>query len=269
VKDFSAKLRKAFAPLVNAAYTRLAGFPSLILDLNFGSFDEYLRTHLSRITRKGLRRKLRKADKAAPPIQVEVVEDCRDVIDEIYPLYLAVAERSDVEFEVFTREYFLEAGRRMPGRFRYFIWRRAGKAVAFSFCTIWKDTLYDNDIGLDYDIAHDLNLYYLTFRDLIQWALKHDLKYYCSAPFNYDPKLRLRLNPVDVDLYVRHTSWLLNSLIKMVAPYFAPAKSDPALRKHLSRAKKGGCDTALFNGSVIPGCKLPSAQSLSPSQNFS
>jgi Acetyltransferase (GNAT) domain len=271
-KDFSANARELFTPLVKAGYTHLEGFPSLILHLNFDSFDEYLRTHLSKITRKGLRRKLRKSDKTCPPIQLEVLEDCSGVVDEIYPLYLQVTERSDVNFEVFTKEYFLEAGRRMPGRFRYFVWRRAGKAIAFSFCTIWGDTLYDNDIGLDYEVAYDLNLYYVTFRDLIEWALRRGLKYYCSAPFNYDPKLRLGLNLVDLDLYVRHTSRLINAVLRVVAPHFSPAKSDPVLQKHASRAKKDRCEPASLNGSsgcAIPGSKSPSAQALSPSRKFS
>jgi len=55
---------------------------------------------------------------------------------------------------------------------------------------------------------------------------------YYGAPFNYDPKLHLRLQPVDVDLYVRHTSRFVNLMLKLIAPSFAPAKSDPALRKY-------------------------------------
>ena len=117
-------------------------------------------------------------------------------------------------------------------RHRYFVWRRGGKAIAFSFCTVWKDEIWDNDIGFDYDVAHDLNLYYLTFHDVLVWALRHGLKHYHSAPFNYDPKLHLRLRPVPVDLYVRHRSPAINSILKRIAPLFAPAKSDPALRKY-------------------------------------
>ena len=237
LKDFPAELRDDLKPVVADGYTRLAGFPSLVLDLNFASFDEYMQTRLSKVTRKGLRRKLRKTEQVSPPITLEVLNDCSAVIDEIYPLYLRVAERSPVEFEIFTREYFLEAGRRMPDRYRYFIWRQAGKAVAFSFCTIWKDSIYDNDIGFDYEVAHELNLYYVSFRDLIEWALAHRLKYYHSAPFNYDPKLHLRLQLVYVDLYVRHASKIINALIKRVAPFFAPAKSDPVLRQHLEEGE--------------------------------
>ena len=105
--------------------------------------------------------------------------------------------------------------------------------MAFSFCTIWDGTLYDNDIGLDYSVAYELNLYYVTFRDLLNWALANGLRRYASAPLSYDPKLRLRLEPQEVDVYVKHTSPWLNAFIKAFARVFEPARTDPVLRRHL------------------------------------
>lgn len=235
-KDFPAALRDELSPLVAAKFTRLGGFPPLMLDLNFRSFDEYMQK-LSRTTRKSLRRKFRKTENVSPPITLEVLSDCREVIDEIHSLYLQVAHRAPVEFEIFSREYFIEAGKRMPDRHRYFVWRRGGKAIAFSFCTIWKNAIYDNDIGLDYEVAHDLSLYHRTFHDIIVWALEQGLKEYHCAPFNYDPKSHLRLRLIPVDLYVRHTSPLINWVLKRVAPHFAPATSDPALRNYPEQAR--------------------------------
>ena len=236
-KDFPAATRPAFSPLQSAGYVRMAGFPTLALNLDFASFDEYMTIRLSKVMRKSLRRKLRVADSASPPITLEVLTSIEQQIDEIYPLYLAVAQRSHVRFEVFTREYFLQASRMAPGRFRYFIWRQGGSAVAFSFCTIWNGTIYDNDIGFDYSVAYDLNLYYVTFRDLLKWALKEGLRRYASAPFNYDPKLHLRLELQSVDLYVKHTSRIVNPLIRTSASLFEPARSDPSLRPHLAFLK--------------------------------
>ena len=191
-----------------------------------------MRSRLTRVSRKSFKRKLRKAAAASPVIELEVRDDCSEVIDQIYPLYLNVAQRSEVAFEVFSREYFLEAPRRMPGHVRYFIWRQNGKAIAFSFCTVWGRTIYDNDIGLDYAVAHQLNLYHRTFHDILDWALKNNLRFYETAPFNFDAKLHLRLHPVPLDLYIRHRSAAKNLILKFVAPLFAPAKSDPALRKY-------------------------------------
>jgi len=236
-KDFPTKLRRAFSCLSRWGYARIAGFPPVILELNFASFDEYMAVQLSRATRKNLRRKFRAADDASPPLALEVWTDAEQIIDEIYPLYLAVAQTSAIRFEVFSREYFLEAGRCAPGKFRYFIWRQGCRAVAFSFCTIWNGTLYDNDIGLDYTVAYELNLYYVTFRDLLNWALANGLRRYASAPFGYDPKLRLRLQLQPVDVYVKHISPWLNPLIKVLALLFGPARTDPVLRRqrHLLR----------------------------------
>ncbi len=236
-KDFPTKMRRAFSSLSRWGYARVAGFPPVTLELNFASFDEYMAMQLSRATRKNLRRKFRAADDASPPLALEVWTDAEQIIDEIYPLYLAVAQSSAIRFEVFTREYFLEAGRCAPGKFRYFIWRQGYRAVAFSFCTIWNGTLYDNDIGLDYTVAYELNLYYVTFRDLLNWALANGLRRYASAPFSYDPKLRLRLQLQPVDVYVKHISPWLNPLIKILALLFQPARTDPVLRRqrHLLR----------------------------------
>jgi hypothetical protein len=236
-KDFPTKMRRAFSCLSRWGYARIAGFPPLTLELDFASFDEYMAMQLSRATRKNLRRKFRSADDASPPLALEVWTDAEQIIDEIYPLYLAVAQTSAIRFEVFTREYFLEAGRCAPGKFRYFIWRQGCRAVAFSFCTIWNGTLYDNDIGLDYTVAYELNLYYVTFRDLLNWALANGLRRYASAPFSYDPKLRLRLQLQPVDVYVKHISPWLNPLIKVLALLFEPARTDPVLRRqrHLLR----------------------------------
>ena len=231
-KDFPARTRSAFSSLNQTGYVRVTGFPPLVLDLNFVSFEEYAMKQLSRATRKNLRRKFRAAESASPAISFEVWTDAEQIIDEIYPLYLAVTETSAIQFETFTREYFLEAGRSAPGKFRYFIWRQASRAVAFSFCTVWDGTLYDNDIGLDYSVAYELNLYYVTFRDLLNWALANGLRRYASAPFNYDPKLRLRLEPQGVDVYVKHLSPWLNPFIKAFAHVFEPARTDPVLRRH-------------------------------------
>lgn len=234
IKDFPAKRRREMQSLLDAGFTQLDGFPSLKLELDFASFEQYLSDRVSKITRKSLRRKWRRAAAAVPPLTLEVRSDCRAVIDEIYPLYLAVAERSEIQFEILTREYFVEAGLTMPERCRFFIWRQGGRAVAFSYCTVWGTTIFDHDMGLDYSVAHELNLYYVSFRDIIEWALQHRYRTYRSAPFNYDPKMHLGLELEPVDLFVRHRSPICNFLLRHFAARFSPVQSDPVLRRHFS-----------------------------------
>src|SRR5213593_4319659 len=142
--------------------------PMTRLPLHYQNWDEYLRT-LSKATRKDLRRKFRKAERA-PKIDMEIVSDITPYVDEIYPLYLQVHERSHFKFETLTKDFFCNIGRQMPERTRFFIWRQLGNIVAFSLCLVCDDTIYDECLGLDYNVALDLHLYFYTLRDVIRWA---------------------------------------------------------------------------------------------------
>ena len=135
-----------------------------------------------------------------------MVTDVSHVVDELYPLYLQVHERSPMKFERLTKDYFCSLGERMPDRVRFFIWRQEGRAIAFSVALVHDDTIYDDYLGLDYRVALDLHLYFYTFRDIIRWSLAQGLQWYCSSPLNYQPKLHLGCELMPLDLYVMHTS---------------------------------------------------------------
>src|SRR5262245_66334633 len=115
---------------------------------------------------------------------MDVMNDVAPLVDEIYPLYLAVHERSPLKFETLTKDYFRAVGQRMPERARFFIWRQNGRIVAFSFCLVCGDAMYDECIGLDYSVALDLHLYFYTLREIISCALDRGLKYYYINAFN-------------------------------------------------------------------------------------
>ena len=229
LKDCLAKYRPALESFRSNGYARVPSMPMTRLALPYHDWDEYFRT-LSKATRKDLRRKFRKAERA-PKIEMEIVTDVAPYIDEIYPLYLQVHERSPMKFETLTKSYFRAIGRRMPDRTRFFIWRQSGKIVAFSFCLVCNDAIYDECIGLDYSVALDLHLYFYTLRDIISWSLQQGLRYYYSNPLNYGPKLHLRCELVSLDLYVMHTSAILNPIFGRMIKYLGPTRHDPFLRR--------------------------------------
>ena len=199
------------------------------LPLHYHDWDEYFRT-LSKATRKDLRRKFRKAERA-PKIDMKVVNDITPYVDEIYPLYLRVHERSPLKFERLTKDYFRAIAQRMPERACFFIWQQSGKIVAFSFCLVCEGAIYDECIGLDYSVALDLHLYFYTLRDIISWSLQQRLKYYYSNPLNYEAKLHLDCELVPLDLYVRHTAALFNPIFRRATKYLGPTRHDPILRR--------------------------------------
>ncbi len=233
-KDVPAQYRDALEPLTadapGAGYARVASMPATRLDLRFAGFEDYLQRHLSHAMRKNLRRKFRVAAKAAP-LRMSVVSDVSDIADELHALYAQVLARSPLRFERLTPEFFVEIGRRMPDRARFFLWRQGGRLVAFSLCLVHGGTIYDEYLGLDYRVALDLHLYFLTLRDVLSWAMAQGLATYCSTPLNYDPKLHLGFSLAPLDLYVRAASPALQPLVRRILPWVQPTRAETTLRR--------------------------------------
>ena len=179
--------------------------------------------------RKNLRRKFRKTE--GRPIECEVVTDISPYVDEVYPLYRQTLGRSELKFEELTKSYLCELGRRMNDRARFFIWRQEGRIIAFASTIVHKGVLRDNYIGLDYSVALEYHLYFVTWRDTIVWALKNGIHTYHSAPLNYDPKYHFRMELEPLDLYVRAPNGWLNAVFKRVLPLLEPTRYDPVIRK--------------------------------------
>ena len=99
------------------------------LRIAYKNFDEYL-GQIGYVSRKSFRRKFRKTERTAK-IDMEVVTDITPHIDEIYPLYLQVHERSPMKFEVLTKEFFSAIGRTMPETRTFFCLAKPGKNHRF------------------------------------------------------------------------------------------------------------------------------------------
>ena len=230
LKDFSSAYRSTLRSFTAKGYARVPSMPMTRLRLQFRDFDDYLNS-LSKATRKDLRRKFRKAERAQP-ITCEVVTDITRDVDEIYRLYLQVHERSALKFERLTKDFFLSLGQSMPDRTRFFVWRQNGRIVAFSLCLVHNRTIYDEYLGLDYGVALDLHLYFYTLRDILRWAIAEGLEWYCSSPLNYEPKLHLRCELAPLDLYVMHTQPLLNPVFRRALRFLEPTRHDPVLQRY-------------------------------------
>lgn len=225
-KDFPAVYRGALAPLEAHGYRRVPSMPACKLDFNFASFEAYMKETLGR----KLRYKYIKLNKQ-PRIPFEVLTDVTPIAAELYELYRQTHERSKMRFERLTPEFFALVGRTMPQVARYFVWRVEGKIAAFALCLVHEGTMYHLNIGFDYSVSFDLQLYYVTIRDLFQWALDQGLKHYVTGQLNYDPKLHLKMTLDPLDLYARHTSGLINPVFKQALGFLQPVRHDETLKQ--------------------------------------
>jgi hypothetical protein len=230
LKEFPARFRKPLKCFLHHGFTRVPSLPMTRLNIDYPSFDAYMARALNSATRRKPRKKF-EAAAMAPAIAMSVLDDVTSVIDDVYPLYLQVYNRSKLHFEKLTASFFIGLGRLMPDKVRFFLWRQNGQIVAFTLCMIEGDTLYAEYIGLDYSVALALHLYHYAVRDMISWAISQGYKRLCSSGLNYDPKLHLRHLLDPTDLYVRHTSVTANAVLKRILPLIEPTRYDHVVKK--------------------------------------
>ena len=229
-KDFPKAARLHLDPLDRFGFKRISSMPATKLELNYKSFDHYLETALSAKMRKDLRRKFRKSA-TGPAIKMEVVQDITPFIDEVFPLYEQVVQKSKLKFEILTRSYFTSLGQKMVNKAFFLVWRQEGRIVAFNSCIAHDGVLRDNYVGFDYTVALDYHLYFLSRRDLFSWAIENGYHTYYSAPLNYDPKLHLRQKLSPLDIYARASRNWLNPVLHGVLPLMEPTRYDPLIKR--------------------------------------
>jgi len=230
LKEFPARYRDSLQCFVGHGFARMSSMPNTRLNIEYANFDEYMKKALGKEMRRNLRRKF-KTTQEVPAIEMTVIDDVTPLIKEVYPLYLQVYERSKLRFEKLTEAYFCDLGRLMPEKVRFFVWSQAEKTVAFMLCLINGDAVHAEYIGLEYSVALDRHLYFLSFRDVCSWAMANGFKSYRSSALNYDPKLHLKHSLDPLDLYVRHTSKIINAILRRMLPLLEPTRYDKTLAK--------------------------------------
>ncbi|MGN6286843.1 MAG: GNAT family N-acetyltransferase [Afipia sp.] len=229
LKEFPRDDRRDLAAFVQEGFSRAPSMPMTTLDIDYRNFDDYMEKALSAKMRRDLRKKFRAAESAN--LEMTVTDNAASFIDEIYPLYLQIYERSSFHFEKLTKEYFRRLGSEMNDKARFFIWYRGNTLMAFALCMVEGEDIFAEYIGLDYAFALDLHLYHYISRDVISWAMARGYKRFRSSGLNYDPKLHLRHQLDPIDLYVRHVSPLANWIMRLVLPWIVPVRYDATLRK--------------------------------------
>jgi len=239
LKEFPAKYRESLKCFEQCGFTRVPSLPMTKLNIDYPSFDEYMKRALNSSTRSKLRKKFNIAAQYTP-IEMTIVDDVVPLIGEIYPLYLQVYERSKLHFEKLTEDYFRRIGSQMSDKARFFIWRQDDKIIAFALCMVNDNAVYAEYVGFDYAVALKLHLYHYVVRDMMTWAIDNGYKSFRSSGLNYDPKLHLRHVLDPVDLYVKHTSRIVNRVLKWVLPIIEPTRYDKTLQKFSNYAELWG-----------------------------
>jgi predicted N-acyltransferase len=198
---------------VKRGFISVAGQALAYVPIDFRSVEEYL-SRLSSSRRKDLRRKMKKREQLA--IEVISLGDTRfsaqALLDECYAMYLEVFKQSEIHFDLLRADFFtaLLQSRETPGV--VFCYRYGEKLVGYNICLIHQGSLVDKYIGFKYTIARELNLYFISWKVNLEFALKNVLNLYIAGWT--DPEVKARLGAKFT--LTRHLVWVKNPLLRHI-----------------------------------------------------
>jgi len=229
-KDFDRSYDGMLDGLQEEGFVKIDGLPTTEMNVQFKNFEEYLNT-ISAASRYDLRRKFKKSD-GHVKFDMKIVGALSEhELREVYRLYLDIVDKHDMEFELLPMAFFKNLPRNMPDETKYFLWYMDGKLVAFLLCLISKERLIDYYVGMDYSIAYKYHLYFVKFRDVMNWCIKHGIKVYEMGVTGYEPKRRLGFEFVPLYIYARLRSRWMRPAFKIVCRLLKFENFDPALKK--------------------------------------
>lgn len=229
-KDFDKAHTKTLDPLRNEGFARFDSLPTTMLNVWYRNFEEYMMT-LSSASRYDLRRKLKKVD-GRVNFDLKIADAIDDSeLREVYKLYLDIVAKHDMGFELLPIEFFRNISINMSGQTKYFLWRIDGKLVMFLFGLVSKDMFIDYYVGLDYSVTHKYHLYFVKFRETLNWCIKNNIKQYEMGITGYEPKRRLGFEFVPLYIYAKLRNPALRPAFNFVCQFLKFENFDPALKK--------------------------------------
>ena len=229
-KDFDHSGTRFLDPLQREGFTKFDSLPSTELNVWFKDFEEYLMT-LSAASRYDLRRKFKKVDNKIP-LDMQIVTALDDnTLKDVYKLYLDIVEKHDMGFELLTIDFFRILPKNMPDRTKFFLWRIDGKLVGFLLCLVSKDLLIDYYVGLDYSVTYKYHIYFVKFRDVLNWCIKNKIKKYEMGLTGYEPKRRLGFDFIPLYVYVKLHNKALRPIFNFLCQFLKFENFDPHLRE--------------------------------------
>ncbi|MFH1199413.1 MAG: GNAT family N-acetyltransferase [Candidatus Omnitrophota bacterium] len=229
-KDFNSSYNNTLMPLSRKGFFKIESLPSTEMDVNFGSFEGFLKS-LDSVSRSDLRRNFRKVD-AKARLDLEITNVLSDeVLDQAYALYLQVLNNHEVSLEELTRDFFKNISKNMPGEARFFLWRLNGRLVAFAFCLVSGDYFIDYYLGFDYSVSREYYLYFTRFRDLMNWCIGQGIKKYEMGPTGYEAKKKLGFSFIRLYFYIKHRNPVMNFIFKALGPVLSPKNFEPIFKK--------------------------------------
>jgi hypothetical protein len=194
-------------PAEDRAVIRGAGFaegfslPTIRIDTNYATFEEYLEQHLTKNGRKHARKQFRKAEGT---YSLRVIEDFEEMIPRVFGLHRAVFLRAKYQFEELPPRFFVECARSTTPKTELVVCERNDGRIAGSLMIFYDEREQQNKrIGIDYELPDSGLVYNLLNYTGIQRAIARGIPSLWLGQSSYVPKTRMGGRLEDQYLFIK------------------------------------------------------------------
>lgn len=185
-KDYPAEER---ALMREAGYTEGFSLPTIRINTDYPSFDDYLYRQLTKNGRKHARKQFIKAEGM---YSITAVKDFEESIPRVFALHRAVFLKAKYQFEELPPSFFVECARSKTPETELLICERNDGRVVGSLLIFYNDTDQQNKrIGIDYGIPDSGLIYNLLNYTGIRRAIDRGIKTLWLGQSSYMPKTRM------------------------------------------------------------------------------
>ncbi len=238
-KGLSSLQYEAFSSVfASSGFTPVTTLPDVRLELPFSSIDEYL-SSLPKDHASYLRRKWRQS----PALKIETRHDIAGLETEINRLYAETIAQSKVDYGHFSQlhpNYFETVSGLMGQRAIFKLFWIDGELASFAMTICSADEIFAAAIGMRYPLARIHSLYFINWREAIDFAISNRIPAISMSGTTYATKL-LFGGSLDRRYAPIRLSWgVANSVLPYLAHQFDFESSDPELRQIASKAAAAG-----------------------------
>jgi hypothetical protein len=224
--------RLLMSDLENLGYHKFHWDNTLYLDIQWASFDEYLKTLCAR-TRWSIRKEIRKCMENG--IKIELVSEFGELAETLSNLSANLFRKWGKEKSPYDVVFYRRLNEFARDNTKLFVAKKNSEVVGFSCCFQQGDTLDLNHCGFNYEVLGktDFTYFNVCYYAPIRWAIENNIKKLFCARALPEAKKRRGFKPERVFSFVKCQNRALSVYATLLNTYLLTPSLRKRARNHL------------------------------------